>query len=31
MEAITRLAYWTTWKVADAKGAIKELGTQSDW
>ena len=31
MEAVTRLAYWTVWNVADAKGAVKELGRQQDW
>jgi Zn-dependent M28 family amino/carboxypeptidase len=31
MEAITRLAYWTAWQTADAKGKPKELGRQSDW
>jgi hypothetical protein len=31
MEAITRLAYWTAWQTADAKGKPKELGKQPDW
>ena len=31
MEAITRLAYWTTWNAADAKSSIKQLGAQSGW
>jgi len=31
MEAITRLAYWTAWQTASARGKPKELGRQSDW
>jgi len=31
MEAVVRLAYWTVWKVADAKGEVKELGRRDDW
>jgi hypothetical protein len=31
MEAVTRLAYWTAWKAADAPGAVKELGKQGAW
>jgi len=31
MEAVARLAFWTGWQVAAAKGRPKELGVQSDW
>ncbi len=31
MEAIARLAFWTGWGVAQAKGKPKELGKQADW
>ncbi|MGC6488957.1 MAG: M28 family metallopeptidase [Planctomycetota bacterium] len=31
MEAVTRLAYWTVWQAADAKGTIRELGPQQGW
>ena len=31
MEAIARLAYWTGWRAAQAKGRPTELGTQPSW
>ncbi|MCA8976551.1 MAG: M20/M25/M40 family metallo-hydrolase, partial [Planctomycetes bacterium] len=31
MEAIARLAFWTGWLVAEAKGRPQELGARSDW
>ena len=31
MEAIARLAYWTTWQVADAKDKPRELGKRGGW
>ncbi|MFT7535371.1 MAG: hypothetical protein ACI85K_001323 [Hyphomicrobiaceae bacterium] len=31
MEAIARLAYWTVWQTADAKGKPDELGKQPGW
>jgi hypothetical protein len=31
MEAVARLAFWTGWEVAQAKGKPQELGKQPDW
>jgi hypothetical protein len=31
MERVARLAYWTAWAAADAKGRPKELGSQGSW
>ncbi len=31
MEAVARLAFWTGWQVAQAKGRPEELGAQPDW
>jgi len=31
MEQIARLAFWTGWQVANARGRPKELGKQSSW
>lgn len=31
MEAISRLAFWTAWQTANAKGKPEELGKQSGW
>jgi len=31
MEAVARLAYWTAWRTADAKGKPKDLGRRDDW
>ncbi len=31
MEAVARLAFWTTWQVANGKGRPQELGKQPQW
>jgi len=31
MEAVARLAFWTGWEVAMAKGRPQELGKQPNW
>lgn len=31
MEAVTRLAFWTTWQVANGKSRPQELGKQPQW
>lgn len=31
MEAVARLAFWTGWNVANAKGRPQQLGSQANW